>query len=173
MKSLSTRALISLTMVSLARAADPVHEFECDTPAGHVSHWSQTLQSGKLAVAGTLDIKERREHERWNPVASVMLVAKPTGSLGLQIYTLKAQKDVLLVRITEPETRQEAPYATIAVETTSIPFSISFAKDGTLNVTAGGKSASTTIKGFRPDRIQLSCSTGNFMFKDVTINQKR
>jgi len=169
-----TIAILSGSLFMLggvAYAAEPVHEFECDTPAGHFSFWSQTLKAGKLTVTGTVDINEKREHERWNPAASILLVGNPNGTLGLQIYTLSTQKDVFNLRITEPQTKDEAPFAKIPADTTSIPFSLSLAKDGKLTVTAAGKSASTTIKGFKPRKLQLSCSTGDFFFRDFTISQ--
>jgi len=160
-----------LVIGGIARAADPIHEFECDTPAGHFSHWSQTLEPGKVTVTGTISINEKREHERWNPVASALLIGNPSGTLGLQVYTLKTQKDVLLLRITEPETRDPAPFAMLPGDTTNIAFSLTLGKDGTLAVTAAGKTASTTIKGFKPRKFQLSCSTGDFLFSEVAIGQ--
>ena len=159
-----------LLSLGCAHAAEPVHEFECDTPAGHFSYWSRTLQPGKVTLSGTLDIQEKREHERWNPAMSALLVGKQ-GSLGLQVYALHSRKGILFLRITEPGTKDEEPFAMIPGDTTSIPFSLVFGKDGTLAVTAAEKAASTTIKGFKPDKLKLSCSTGDFLFKDVRIGK--
>ena len=131
-----TNAIVAaglLAVNGLALAAEPVFEFECDTPAGHYSHWSQTLDSGKLTVEGTVTIHEKREHDRWNPVASALFIGNPSGGFGLQIYTLKAQQDVLLLRITEPQTRDETPFAMLAGDTKSIPFSLTLGKDGRLD----------------------------------------
>ena len=100
-----------LVTSGLARTAEPVFEFECDTPAGHFSHWSQTLEPGKVTVKGTVTISEKREHERWNPAAAALFIGNPSGTFGLQIYTLKTRKDVLLLRITKPGTRDEEPFA--------------------------------------------------------------
>jgi hypothetical protein len=156
---------------SLARAAEPVHEFECDTPAGHFSYWSQTLKPGKVEVAGSLEISEKREHERWNPTVAALLVADPKGSFGLQVYSLKSQKDVWFLRITKPASQDEEPFARSPGDATSSPISLDVAKDGTLAVTAAGKTARTTVKGFTPSKIRFSCSTGDFLFKDVTIRK--
>ena len=160
-----------LVTSGLARTAEPVFEFECDTPAGHFSHWSQTLEPGKVTVKGTVTISEKREHERWNPAAAALFIGNPSGTFGLQIYTLKTRKDVLLLRITKPGTRDEEPFAMIAGDTTSVPFSLTLGKDGRLEVTAAGKTATTTVKGYEPRGFQLSCSTGDFLFHEVVIRK--
>jgi len=171
MKSFVALAFATCMAGSLARAAEPVHEFECDTPAGHFSYWSQTLKPGKVKVAGTLEISDKRQHERWNPTMTALFVADPKGSFGLQVYSLKSQADVWFLRITEPDRQDEEPFAMIPGDTTSIPFSLAFTKDGTLEVTAAGKTARATVKGFKPGKIRFSCSTGDFLFKDITIRK--
>jgi hypothetical protein len=171
MKTFVALAIAACMPGSLAHAAEPAHEFACDTPAGHFSYWSQTLKPGKVKVTGTLEISEKREHERWNPTMTALLVADPKRSFGLQVYSLKSQEDVWFLRITEPDTRDEEPFAMLPGDTTSIPFSLTFTKDGTLEVTAAGKTAKTKVNGFKPGKIRLSCSTGDFLFKDVTIGK--
>ena len=170
MKGLLTTCAALLLLTRFARASESVHEFECDTPAGHSSHWSTTISSSKVAITGTIEIKEKLEHERWNPVASVFLIAKGSGSaFGLQVYTLKSQKEFLFLRLTKPDAEAEAPFAMLPADTTTIPFSLTLAANGTLDVTTADKSASISIKDFAAEKVMLSCSTGDFRFSSVKI----
>jgi hypothetical protein len=171
MKTFFASCAVLLCVTGLVRAAEPVHEFECDTPEGHSSYWSTTISSKKVTVAGTIDIKEKREHDRWNPVANVFLIAKGSrDALGLQIYTLKSQSGFLLLGLAKPNTDLEPPFAMLPGDTTTIQFSMSLAGNGTLTVMAADKSTSTSTKDFVAEKVQLSCSTGDFRFSNVKIH---
>jgi len=171
MKTFLASCAALLCATGVARATESAHEFECDTPAGHSSYWSTTISSKKVTITGTVTIKEKREHEQWNPVANVFLVSGDSGgALGLQIYTMKSQGDHLLLGIAKPHADLEPPFAMLPGDTTTIPFSITLAGDGKLTVTAADKSASTSIKDFAAEKVMLSCSTGDFHFASVKIH---
>jgi hypothetical protein len=53
-----------------------------------------------------------------------------------------------------------------------IPFTLRIDSTGLLKATVAGNEASTNLGDFKPDSMQLSCSTGDFEFTDVTVNEK-
>jgi hypothetical protein len=167
-------AIGACLLPGLASAEEPTYGFECDTPPGHYSYWTHSISSSHMTVAGTVTVNEKREDPKWNPTIGVLLypLNEPGRPFGLQIFELNAQKDVLFLRLTVPGSDDEAPFAMIPSDTKSIPFRLSIAADGTLEVTAAGKSTSRKLEGFRPKRLQLSCSTGDFEFLDIKVSER-
>jgi hypothetical protein len=53
-----------------------------------------------------------------------------------------------------------------------IPFRMSLDASGLLKVTLAGSDASTQLGDFKPESIEISCSTGDFQFDDVIVKEK-
>jgi hypothetical protein len=173
MKASILLALGGCFLARLSPAAEPSYDFECDTPAGHYSYWSRTISHGTATISGTITVNEKRADPRWNPTITAMFYLESGKSgFGLQIFMDGIAKDVFFLRITQPGSTKETPFGTIPSDTKSIPFTVSLDQHGMLQVSVAGQSGSEKIEGFRPKLIQLSCSTGDIEFKNVTVSER-
>jgi hypothetical protein len=53
-----------------------------------------------------------------------------------------------------------------------MPFTLLLDATGLLKVSLAGVEATTNLGTFKPDSIELSCSTGDFEFTDVVVTEK-
>jgi hypothetical protein len=166
------KKLLPLILISGSALAGepPVHQFECDTPPGHYSYWTRSLSSGDISVEGTIAVNELRADKRWHPTVLISFSSNSPGErIGLQIYTLGSGSDELHLRVLLPGKDNEELFATISRTEKLVPFTVSLSSSGTLKVTAAGHEHSAEVKGFTAEKLQLSCSTGDFEFQQIRV----
>jgi hypothetical protein len=162
------------TPLICAAADEPRHAFECDTPAGHFSHWTRSVSSGAIEISGKVVLNEVREDKKWTTVANVLLRhGKDRGSrFGIRFYTDKETSNLLYVELLKIGGR--APIGTGSTRHSKKPIAFTLRLDATglLTAAVAGSEASTQLVDFKPDLFEINCSTGDFDFTDVTVSEK-
>jgi len=177
--ALRVRVLAGLAFCSLAVsgacfAEEPVHSFECDTPPGHYSHWTQSLSPGPVEITGTVTVIELRADKKWSPLASIVLNGGTDGktSVSLRLSAILKVNDMFFVEMRSPNGPERIGLGGMIPRTQDpIPFSVALDAGGKLVVKIAGSEASTDVGAFQLQGLTLNCSTGDFEFKDVTIRR--
>ena len=168
-------ALVAACATSPPAQQREIYYFDCDVPPGRFSEWNRTVQGSEVRVSGTIELSESRRDPSWGAVANVFVTGSEASSTaGFRLF-IDAQApdlvDVLLVRPGEPSAGDaliSSPWRGEAV-----PFTVSFNQSGDLNVAVAGKSQSVHFGGFRPQAVALSCSTGQFKYRGVSVDVAR
>jgi hypothetical protein len=148
-------------------------QFDCDVPAGRMSDWIGTIVPQLQQVAGTIELLEPREHERWWPVASVFLI-HANQKVGLQLYRDREAQDTLQVAVLRHESEGGRSVLTsVPWKGSPVAFLLSVDASGGVQVSVAGKVAFLGLKDIDFERIALSCSTAQFKFTDVVVRSER
>jgi hypothetical protein len=148
-------------------------QFDCDVPAGKMSDWIGTIVPRLQQVAGSIELLEPRDHERWWPVGSVFLIGGD-HKVGLQLYRDRKEQDKLQVAVLRPDSEGGRSVLTsVPWQGSPVAFSLSVNEAGEVEIFAAGKVASVGTKNVVFERIALSCSTAQFKFKDVIVRSDR
>lgn len=156
-------------------AAPAINFFDCDVPTGRFSHWNQTLVSNDAGVSGTLQMMEGRKDSKWLPSASVYLIGLDNAQwVGLKMILFNDDPDnVGLVVLDSGAKNEHGILASIPWAGKAVAFSVRLTSSGEVTVTANGKSDTVHVPGFRPRKMELVCSTGQFKFADVVIGGQK
>jgi hypothetical protein len=167
-------ALLGAALASGAAADEPCHAFECDTPAGHFSYWKRSVSAAAIEIAGNVTANELLKDKKWGPGALVSLKSgKPTkATYGLRVYGVTKTPEFLFLELVKPDGRDQIGLGLIPATKDPIPFTLSLDASGHLKVTVAGMDSSAQVGDFKPDTVELSCSTGDFEFTDVTVKEK-
>ncbi len=145
--------------------------FDCDVPPGKFSQWEQTVISKGISVSGTIQVLEVREHPKWGPVASVLLVGEENlPAVGLQVIPYKDSPTASLSMKAPGVEGGRFTLATRSWEGKMIPFTLQLSDAGSLTVNLDGVSRTMSVNSFHLKRVSLACSTGQFKFRDVQIS---
>jgi hypothetical protein len=170
-----TFACIATALPLMCAAGEDVrYAFECDTPAAHFSYWNRSVSSGVIEISGKLTVNALLEDKKWSPGAHVFFRAgkeKPR-TVGLRIYAITKTPDLLFLEMLKMEGSEKIGLGLMPRTKEPIPFTLQIDSTGLLKATVAGSEASANLGDFKPDSLQLSCSTGDFEFTDVTVNEK-
>ncbi len=159
--------LIALLAPLLSWSEDDGYYFDCDVPPGNVSVWKGPVDSGKTVhVTGTIQLVEARHHGKWRPIGSILLRDAENNAAGLHMYFEWRQADKLHVHLYSGE---RIPLAELPMSDSKIPFELSIDPGGNLAATVAGNSKTIGLGDFNARRIQLSCSSGQFVFEQVLV----
>jgi hypothetical protein len=152
-------------------AAPTTNYFDCDVPPGRFSQWNQTISSNDTGLSGTLQMIEGRKDPKWLPSASVYLIGQDNvQSVGLKMILFNEEpNNVDLVILDSGGKDKHDKLASIPWAGKAVGFSVLLTDAGALTVTADGRSETVNLPGFRPQKVALVCSTGQFKFADVVI----
>jgi hypothetical protein len=152
-------------------AAPATNYFDCDVPPGRFSRWNQTIVSNDTGLSGTLQMIEGRKDPKWRPSASVYLIDSDTKqSAGLKMILFNEDPDdVYLVILDSGGKTEHDILASVPWAGKAVAFSVRLTGPGELTVTADGRSDTVHLPGFRPRKLELVCSTGQFKFAEVVI----
>lgn len=162
-----------LAMAGTSGASDaPRQNFECDTPAGHFSYWNRTLSDATIDVAGELAVNELRKDGKWSPTALVILQG-PEGKVrfGIRLYNVAKVSEMYFIEFVKPSGNEKLGLGMVPGTKDPIPFALHLDSAGQLRVSLAGFDASTSVGDFRPSSIEFSCSTGDFEFRNFTIQE--
>lgn len=162
-----------LGLGSHATAAEPLNRFECDTPPGHFSFWSQSLVKPSFVATGAIKVNELRVDPRWHPVISIFVGPKGDAGqqYGVRLTTLASQPDRLFVEILEPGDSQQSLGA-IPIAKGAISFEFRLEHDDLL-VKVGDVEGRAKLGGFAREELSFGCSTADVEFTRVQIAPRR
>jgi len=159
---------------SLAAAADPPrYAFECDTPPGHYSYWHRTVTGSEISITGQVTVNELGTDKKWIPVVNVMLSnEKDEHSYGIHISAIAKTPDLLILRLRKVDGSDAIGLGFMPRTKDPIPFMLRLDASGALTASVGGVEAATALGAFKPSMLELSCSTGDFEFTAVRVEEK-
>jgi hypothetical protein len=157
-------------------AVAPVAEsyyFDCDTPPAKFSEWTRTLTGQEFKISGVLKFEEPRYDAHWLPVATVFLANSDNGtSVGFRASVRPNAPDDLQLSLIG-NNRDVVVISTVPWKETTIPFTVTLSKGGSLSVTANGSHESRIVGHFVASKASLGCSTSHARFRDVNISSER
>lgn len=166
--------LAAAALSPLALGAEPVtYSFECDTPAAHWSDWTRSISGGDIRAVGKITVNEIRNDEKWMPAASIMIRGKQDGkdsAAGITLSASKQMPDKIFISISAPGLGESLNLGTVPSTTAEFQFEVTLDKKGWLHVSLGGQERTRQLKGFEPEKLALSCSTGDFEFTDIRVS---
>ena len=165
--------IVVLPMLGPVAAADRTYSFECDTPEGHFSSWDATTDASALVVTGTLRLKEMRTGKRWSTVMHVFLRGGADGKTtwGFRAYDVDRLNQSLHLELLKPGGHEDFGNDSLKAGKKAVPFRLELSATGTLKVNVGGAEQSTEIGAFKPAKVDLGCSSGDFLFADIRIEE--
>jgi hypothetical protein len=162
-----------LALVGNGSAAEPPRQnFECDTLGGHFSYWNRTIAASKIDITGTLTVNELCKDGKWIPTAlAVIQAADEKTFFGVHLVSLPKAKELYFVEIVKTGGNEKLGLGFLPATKDPLPFAIHLDGAGQVTVSLGGLEGSAPVGDFKPAKIQLSCSTGDFEFKDFVIQE--
>jgi len=163
-----------LAIAGISGAAEPArHSYECDTPAGHFSSWSRTVSGRSIDVAGRLAVNELRNDSKWTPTVFVILQGgtDDKSRFGIRLYTVPKSPDTFFLELVKPSGTEKLGLGQMPGTQEPLPFELHL--DGNrLRVSFAGLEASSAVGEFKPASVKFSCSTGDFEFRDFTVEER-
>ena len=149
------------------------YSFECDGQPGKLNQIEIPFitKPTRFLLVGTIKLIELREHERWEPIASVSFARERMDWSSLQFYFTSRSPGKMTVRIIRSEFKKAQTETVIALEITNIPvpFSFEMFADGRMVATVAGETRNLLANPIIPLHVALSCSTGRFKFGSVSL----
>jgi len=157
----------------VARADDRTFTYECDTAAGHYSSWSMTTQAPALVITGTLRLNDWVEDKKWSTVATVFIRGGADGKTvyGFHAYDADRLRKSLHLELFKPGGHVDFGDDSLKKGQKPVKFRLELTASGTLRANVGGAEKATELGAFTPRKIELGCSTGDFSFADVRIEE--
>ena len=168
-----TLLAIGLLAASGAHAEERVYAYECDTGAGHYSSWSFPTQASALVITGTLRLNEMLKDKKWSTVANVLIRGGADGksTYGFHAYDVDRQQKSLHLELFKLGGHEDFGNDSMKKGQKPVKFRLELTATGTLRANVGGAEMSTELGAFVPKKIELGCSTGDFSFADVRIEE--
>lgn len=156
-----------------AHADERTFKFDCDTPGGHYSSWTATTQASALVITGTLQVNEMRFEKRWSAVANVFIRGGADGktTYGFRAYDADKLQKNLHLELLKPGGHEDFGSDSMKPGKKAVPFRLELTASGSLSVDVGGAKRSTELGAFIPKKVDLGCSTGDFTFADIRIEE--
>lgn len=165
--------MTALTLPPFAHGAEPVtYSFECDTPAGHYSDWTRSVSTTDIRATGKITVNEIRDGGKWMPAAGIMIRGEQDGKeavAGVSLSGSKQMPDKIFVSIYTPGEADSKNLGTVPATTTEFRFEVTLDDKGLLRVSLGGFAGTRQLEGFKPGKLALNCSTGDFEFSEIGI----
>jgi hypothetical protein len=164
-------SVIACVFVSAPLAAAPrlPVNFDCSAAKDHFSAFKQVLPGGPYRVTGTFRVEELMAG-RFNPVVSVVVrTANDEAAVLVRLVRNKRERDITLV--VDQSVGADKNYVVLGEVAlkTDVPFVLAGDAVGHVQVTLGGKEAQADL-GASAVKLELSCSSGDFDFSEVVID---
>lgn len=166
-------ASVALLMVGAAAATERTYSFECDAPEGHNASWDATTDAPALVITGTLRLNEMRTGKKSSTAVHVFIRGGADGKTtwGFRAYDVDRLNKSLHLELLKPGGHEDFGDDSLKEGKKPVPFRLELSASGTLKANVGGAEKSTDIGAFKPTKIDLGCSTGDFSFANVRIEE--
>jgi hypothetical protein len=153
-----------------AESYDEAYQFDCDAPQGRYSQVQIPLGEGAAGIDGILVVNETREDKRYIPTAAIVIGREDhESSVGIiaAVFREFGEKLTLHAQGSTPEDRAE--FGSLDWEGKELPFRLEWASEGRMKVKVGIKSGGVDFQRQTGAKLFVSCSTGDFSFKNVRV----
>ena len=153
----------------------PEHCFDCDASPGKFSEWSRTISARAVRLSGTLELIEPRYDAKWAALANVFVGGTDDASMvGLRAYFSWDPPEMLhFVLMGSNGPTSGRTVVSVPWQHRAIPFTVSLSESRHLTVSAGSGSQTLHLKDFDVQRIALVCSTAEFKFRAVIVDEQQ
>ena len=150
------------------------YSFDCDAPGGRYSVWERSLDSTSVQLAGKIRLAEPRVDVNWFPTASILLEDKNHQRVaGLRLNRDPRKTDTLVARVMDSgKGDQEVAIGSSPWSGRNVSFALTLTGTAQLTATYDGVPVTITLSGFSPASVAFGCSTGDFKFDAVTVEEK-
>jgi hypothetical protein len=153
----------------MACATAPAHaataKFDCDTAAKRFSQMSLPIAGEHVRIGGIISAPMIRDDDEWIPKLSLDVTGDGQQHGGFSIS--KQPNQSWNVELTFSG-KESTPVATLA-RFEPIPFTLDVnSSTGTVDLTLGSKQFHGSGSAFQAQHLMLSCSTGNFVFDQLS-----
>lgn len=164
--------LTCLAFAAIVNAEPSRYDFECDTPAGHFSFWQRTTSGGEITVAGMMTVHEVRKDRKWSAVANIVLTTHTDARrrFGIHVYADRSVSDQLFLSLLKVGGQDPIGLGFLPRGKDPIPFKLKLDASGLLTASVAGVEASTPLGAFKPEKLELACSTGDFHFSNIVVS---
>lgn len=167
--------LITALPLMCAAGEEVRHAFECDTPAGHFSYWKRSVSSSEIEISGKVTVNDILKDKKWSPAANVLVTRRVndrTEQFGMRLYAIVKTPDLLFLELLKVGGHEAIGLGMIPRTKDPVPFTLRLDATGLMKISLAGAETSTNLGAFKPDFVDLSCSTGDFEFTDVVVTEK-
>lgn len=170
LKRLSVAAVFATT---LAHADERTYDFDCDAPAGHNSSWIASTTASAVVITGTFRVHELRNDKKYLSAAYVYFFGGKDGKtrFGFRAVDVDNEQKKLHLELLKPGGHLDFGDDSLKAGK-KMSFRLELSATGTLSVDVGGAKQTTELGAFKPDSVYLGCSTGDFSFDAVRIDEK-
>lgn len=160
--------------------------YDCDTAANHFSELSLPVEGVKFTVSGKVQLNALAPSTNYTPLARVQIASSATPGMSPDVYagfalaalpadakkTSSGSPAVQMLSYSVNGKEDDLlPRSLLATPGTVQPFTLSY--DGNkVVVELGAETKSFSLKTSDPV-VRLVCSTGEFLFTDLTITSSR
>lgn len=165
-------ALLAGCVTTGSRLPPPEYYFDCDVPPGKFSEWSRTVSSRSVQISGTVELIEPRPDARWGTVANILIDGtRGSSAVGLKVYLDWRSPEVVHFLLIGQSAPSGEDILSLPWEGQATPFTVAISGSGELKVSAANVTQALEVSNFDIQGVQLSCSTAQFKFRRVTIDE--
>jgi hypothetical protein len=124
-----------------------------------------------IEITGRVTVNDMLKDKKWSPLASVML-SSGDNRYGIRFFGVMKTPELVFLELLKVGGRDPIGLGLIPRTRDPVPFTLRLDASGLLKVTVAGSEASTQLAEFRPESLELSCSTGDFEFTEITVEEK-
>ena len=156
--------LFAASLGIAAPTAAATAKFDCDTAAKRYSQVELPIAAQHVRVSGLVSSNLIRDDDRWAPKLSLYLAGADRQFGGFSISKQPNQAWALALRYSGTET----PVAALE-RLDPLPFTLDVnASTGTVDLSLGHDHYHGSGNPFHAETLTLSCSTGNFLFDQLS-----
>ena len=159
--------LLALLLSSPCAGQSAPGKFDCDAPPGTYSQFDIPQTGPQYHVSGSVSAERYRSDGHWGATATIGLISSDQKAYaGIQLRQIARGDDVVLVIQTSANGKGADNIVRSYGKKEPVTFSID-GSEGRITILAAGKSFAAPDVG-TGSLLRLSCSTGEFIFQDLT-----
>jgi hypothetical protein len=148
-------------------AARPL-SWDCDTQDGHFSQLEMVQEGPSYRISGRITPVELRTHRRYAPMAAIRIQSDGDDWVGIRIGRFDGRRLEARLARSVGGRMEESAFASLE-SGAAFPFELSLSADGAAAASLGTARAGTEILLGFGGRVQLTCSTGEFLFEGIEL----
>jgi hypothetical protein len=148
--------------------------FECRAADGEYETWDAIIpETNDIVIEGSVRVVRAGRHENWDPAASVNIydaARKRGGGIRLRLPP-KRPNDMDVVKLSAGSWRTN-PIGPVPRDHKPQHFSVRINRRPEIEMEMSGATGTLHVDGFKARYVVIGCSTGEFVYEDVTIETR-